>query len=172
MTSIPAAAACFGWESFRCLSAYRRTLLASACADQTVRIVLQQVAAAHHSFGGGADLRHVFFVSPVAFFERRPRITGGEPLGFGLGEGYERTGIGANVTFVEAAANDIPARISSQGSLVKHAGHAGDFVAVRVHFGNHHGKYLPDGGRLHRNHAGQIVVVELGSKIILVERSS
>ena len=54
--------------------------------DQTIRIVLQQVPSTYISFGGGAHLRDIFFVSPIALFKRRPRVPGSEPLGFRLGE--------------------------------------------------------------------------------------
>jgi hypothetical protein len=103
--SIPAAAAYSGWESSRCPNAelLSQNLARLRLRDQTIGIVLQEISSAHHSLGGGAHLRHVLLVSPVALFERGPRITGSEPLRFSLGERYERTGVSANQALVESA---------------------------------------------------------------------
>jgi len=51
------------------------------------------------SFGGSAHVRNVLFVGPIALFERRSRVTGGEPLGLRFREGNQGTGISADVAF-------------------------------------------------------------------------
>ena len=65
--------------------------------DQTVSIVLKKVPSTHESFSGGAHLCDVLFVGPVALFERRSRVTGGEPLGLRFCEGNKGAGIGADM---------------------------------------------------------------------------
>jgi hypothetical protein len=88
-----------------------RDIAGFSLSNQTVCIVFEKVPATHKSFGGGAHLRDVLFVGPIALFERRPRVTGGEPLGLRFGEGNQGAGISADVAFVETASVGVPARV-------------------------------------------------------------
>jgi hypothetical protein len=72
--------------------------------NQTICIVLEKVPSTHKSFGGSAHLRNVLFVGPIALFERRSRVTGGEPLSLRFRERNQGTGISADVAFVEPLA--------------------------------------------------------------------
>jgi len=62
-----------------------------------VVILDQEKTLAHEQGSGGLDGIHIIGARRVALLDRRPRIAGGEPLGFGICERDELAELSADV---------------------------------------------------------------------------
>ena len=135
-----------------------------------VGIFLEQETVRHGLRSGILNLRHIGVMGAVAFFQRETRIAGCHPLRFGLRKRNEAAVKTTDLALRESCRGYIPASVCTQRNLTQHRRNAAHIVTIGIRFRHQRRQSLTNRRRRGGDRAGQIVVLEIGAEIVVVQQ--